>query len=28
MIERYIAKESIEFCSDYMTIANPIEVPP
>jgi len=27
MIERYIAEESIEFCSDYMTKANPIGVP-
>ena len=24
MIERYIAEESIEFCSEYMTKANPI----
>jgi len=28
MIERYIAEESIEFCSDYMTKANLIGVPP
>ena len=27
MIERYIAKESIEFCSEYMTKANPIGLP-
>ena len=27
MIERYIAEESIEFRSDYMTKANPIGVP-
>ncbi|BAU02069.1 hypothetical protein VIGAN_11148800, partial [Vigna angularis var. angularis] len=27
MIERYIAEESIEFCSDYMTSTNPIGVP-
>jgi len=27
MIERYIAKESVELCSDYMTKAKPIGVP-
>ncbi|KAG2371826.1 uncharacterized protein HKW66_Vig0239470 [Vigna angularis] len=27
MIERYIAEESIEFCSEYMAKANPIGVP-
>jgi len=27
MIERYIAEESVEFCSDYMAKAKPIEVP-
>ena len=27
MIWWYIAEESIEFCSDYMTKANPIGVP-
>ena len=27
MIERYIAEESIEFCSEYMTKANPIGLP-
>ncbi|KAK7346843.1 hypothetical protein VNO80_21366 [Phaseolus coccineus] len=27
MIERYIAEESIEFCSDYMSKANPIGLP-
>ena len=27
MIERYIAEESIEFCSEYMSKANPIGLP-
>jgi len=27
MIERYIAEESIEFCSEYMLKANPIGLP-
>ena len=27
MIERYIAEESVEFCSDYMAKAKPIGVP-
>jgi len=27
IIERYIAEESVEFCSDYMTKAKPIGVP-
>jgi len=27
MIERYISKESIEFCLDYTTKENPIGVP-
>jgi len=27
MIERYIAEESIEFCSQYMSKANPIGLP-
>ena len=27
MIQRYIAEESIEFCSEYMTKANPIGLP-
>ena len=27
MIERYIVEESIEFCSEYMSKANPIGLP-
>ena len=27
MIKRYIAEESVEFCSDYMAKAKPIGVP-
>jgi len=27
MIKRYIAEESIEFCSEYMSKANPIGIP-
>jgi len=27
MIERYIAEESVKFCSDYMAKAKPIRVP-